>query len=43
MSTAADDPTGQAWATAFAQGMQQVGWEVGSNIRIHYRWGGGPR
>jgi putative ABC transport system substrate-binding protein len=41
MSTAADDPIGQAWGTAFAQGLQQLGWEVGRNIRIDYRWGGG--
>jgi len=37
MSTAADDPLGQAWGTAFAQGLQQLGWEVGRNIRIDYR------
>src|SRR5258708_10826977 len=41
MSTAADDAQGQAWRAAFAQGLQQLGWEVGGNIRIDYRWGAG--
>ena len=41
MSTAADDALGQAWSAAFAQGLQQLGWEVGGNIRIDYRWGAG--
>ena len=41
MSTAAGDPLGQTWSTALAQGLQQLGWEVGRNIRIDYRWGGG--
>jgi putative ABC transport system substrate-binding protein len=41
MSTAADDSLGQAWSAAFAQGLQQLGWEVGANVRIDYRWGGG--
>jgi putative ABC transport system substrate-binding protein len=27
--------------TAFAQGLQQLGWAVGQNIRIDYRWGDG--
>ena len=39
MSTAADDTQGQAWSATFAQGLQQLGWEVGGNIRIDYRWG----
>ena len=41
MSTAADDAQGQAWSAAFAQGLQQLGWEVGGNVRIDYRWGAG--
>ena len=41
MATAADDAQGQAWSAAFAQGLQQLGWEVGGNIRIDYRWGAG--
>jgi putative ABC transport system substrate-binding protein len=41
MSTASDDSFGQANSAAFAQGLQQLGWEIGSNIRIDYRWGAG--
>jgi putative ABC transport system substrate-binding protein len=41
MSAAADDAQGQAWSAAFIQGLQQLGWEVGGNIRIDYRWGAG--
>src|SRR5262249_52761047 len=41
MSTAPDDSLGQAYSAAFAQGLQQLGWEIGSNIRIDYRWGSG--
>ena len=41
MSTAADDAFGQACGAAFAQGLQQLGWEIGSNIRMEYRWGAG--
>jgi hypothetical protein len=41
MSTASDDPLRQADSAAFAQGLQQLGWEIGSNIRIDYRWGAG--
>jgi putative tryptophan/tyrosine transport system substrate-binding protein len=41
MSTAADDAQGQARSVAFVQGLQQLGWEVGGNIQIDYRWGAG--
>jgi putative tryptophan/tyrosine transport system substrate-binding protein len=41
MSTAADDSLGQARSAAFAQGLQQSGWEIGGNLRIEYRWGAG--
>jgi putative tryptophan/tyrosine transport system substrate-binding protein len=34
-----DDAEAQARLTAFAQGLQQLGWMVGQNIRIDYRWG----
>jgi len=36
---AADDPDGQARGNAFVQGLQQLGWSVGRNLRIDYRWG----
>jgi putative ABC transport system substrate-binding protein len=38
---AADDAERHARLTAFAQGLQQLGWTVGQNIRIDYRWGDG--
>jgi putative tryptophan/tyrosine transport system substrate-binding protein len=41
MSVAADDPEGKARFTAFQQGLQQLGWSDGSNVRIETRWSGG--
>jgi putative tryptophan/tyrosine transport system substrate-binding protein len=36
-----DDSLGQAWFAAFAQGLQQLGWEAGRNVQIDIRWGAG--
>jgi putative ABC transport system substrate-binding protein len=41
MNLAADDPGGQTNLAAFVQGLQQLGWTVGRNVRIDYRWGAG--
>jgi putative ABC transport system substrate-binding protein len=41
MSTAADDPEGQARIAAFHQGLQQLGWAIGQNVRIDSRWPAG--
>jgi putative ABC transport system substrate-binding protein len=41
MNVAADDPVGQARIAAFLQGLQELGWTVGRNIRIDYRWSAG--
>jgi putative tryptophan/tyrosine transport system substrate-binding protein len=41
MALAADDPEGQARLTALAQGLQELGWSVGRNVRIDYRWAAG--
>src|SRR5262245_24776375 len=41
MILAADDPEGQGRLTAFAQGLQELGWSVGRNVQIDYRWGAG--
>jgi len=37
----ADDSEGQARLMAFVQGLQQLGWAVGTNVRIDARWGAG--
>jgi putative tryptophan/tyrosine transport system substrate-binding protein len=41
VSTAADDPEGQARLAAFLQGLQPLGWADGRNVRIDTRWGAG--
>ena len=38
---AAHSTEGQNRVTAFAQALQQLGWSVGQNARLHYRWGDG--
>jgi putative ABC transport system substrate-binding protein len=41
MNTAADEPEAQARLAAFMQGLQELGWAVGRNMRIDYRWSAG--
>src|SRR5215470_14233423 len=41
MYLAADDPESPARVTAFARGLQELGWIEGGNVQIEYRWGGG--
>ena len=41
MSPAASDPDAQTRVIAFVQGLAQLGWTVGHNVRIDTRWGGG--
>jgi putative ABC transport system substrate-binding protein len=41
MNLAAADPEGQARIAAFVQGLQQLGWADGRNVRIDYRWAAG--
>ena len=36
-----EDAEGQARFAAFLQGLRQLGWTDGHNVRIDYRWGGG--
>jgi ABC-type uncharacterized transport system substrate-binding protein len=41
MPAAADDAEYQTRMAAFLQGLQQLGWTVGHNVRIDTRWGAG--
>ena len=41
MNFAADDPEAQSRNAAFLQGLSELGWTVGRNLRIDYRWGAG--
>jgi len=41
MNLAADDPEALSRITAFVQGLQQLGWTEGRNMRIDTRWGAG--
>jgi hypothetical protein len=40
MAQAADDPEAQARVAAFLQGLRELGWIEGRNLRLDYRWGG---
>ena len=37
------DPEGQIRAKALSQELQRLGWKVGVDLRIDYRWAGGDR
>jgi ABC-type uncharacterized transport system substrate-binding protein len=39
MHLASDDADAQSRNAAFLQGLQELGWAVGRNVRIDYRWG----
>jgi putative ABC transport system substrate-binding protein len=40
-AVAEDTPNAKARYTAFAEGLQQLGWTPGRNVQIEMRWGGG--
>jgi putative tryptophan/tyrosine transport system substrate-binding protein len=40
MNLASDDPESANRAAALAQGLAELGWTVGRNVQIVYRWGG---
>ena len=39
LGVAERDPEGQARIAVFLQGLKQLGWTDGRNVRIDYRWG----
>jgi putative tryptophan/tyrosine transport system substrate-binding protein len=41
MNMAADDPEGQAYMVAFQQRLQSLGWTLGRNVIVDYRWASG--
>ena len=41
MNVEADEPVGQPRIAAFVEGLQQLGWTDGRNVRIDTRWPGG--
>src|SRR5262249_1395918 len=41
MSMVESDPRGLEYITAFPQGLAELGWITGPNVRIEYRWGAG--
>jgi len=41
LNLGSDDQEGQTRNAAFLQALQELGWTVGRNIRIDYRWGAG--
>ena len=41
IGVAEDDPEARARIAAFLQGLQQLGWTVGRNMQVEYRWGAG--
>ena len=41
MNLASNDTEGQARLAAFHQGLQHLGWTVGGNVQIDYRWAAG--
>jgi putative ABC transport system substrate-binding protein len=41
MAGVADEPESEVRVAAFLQGLGELGWIVGRNVRIDYRWGAG--
>src|SRR5262249_37012995 len=43
MNVTSDDPESSFRVAAFSQGLQELGWSVGRNVRIDWRWAGADR
>jgi putative tryptophan/tyrosine transport system substrate-binding protein len=41
MSQPANDEFAQIYLSSFAQALQELGWTIGRNVRVDYRWGAG--
>jgi putative ABC transport system substrate-binding protein len=41
LNLSSEDPESPSRVTAFAQGLQQLGWSDGRNVRIDFRWSAG--
>jgi len=41
MTNTESDPEGQARAAAFRQGLEELGWSDGRNLRVEWHWSGG--
>ncbi len=41
MTTAANDPQSEVRNAAFLQGLKELGWSIGQNLHIDYRWTAG--
>src|SRR5215813_3882935 len=41
MARAADDPDGQEQAAALRRGLEELGWSLGRDLEIEYRWPAG--
>src|SRR5262249_36905310 len=41
MGLAADDPESQLRVAAFSQGLGELGWTIGRNVNVDYRWAAG--
>jgi putative tryptophan/tyrosine transport system substrate-binding protein len=39
MNRTANDPEAPSFVGAFAQGLAELGWTIGRNVRVEYRWG----
>jgi putative ABC transport system substrate-binding protein len=41
LAIAESDPDAQPRVMAFQKGLEELGWKIGRNVRVHYRWAAG--